>query len=92
MVHFPAEPSEIKYWTIHFDGSLQLIGAGASISVTSPRGEQFKYVLQIHFAASHNVAEYEALIHGIRIAIALGIRRLKIIGDSLLVINQVSKE
>ena len=49
-------------------------------------------MLQIHFAVSHNVAEYEALLHGIWITIALSICRLKIIGDSLLVINQVSKE
>ena len=88
----PAESSELEYWMIHFNGSLQLTGAGAGISVTSPRGEQFKYVLQIHFVASHNVVEYEALLHGIRIAIALDIHRLKIVGDSLLVINQVSKE
>ena len=63
------------------------MGAGAGISVTSLKGEQFKYVLEIHFIASHNVTEYEALLHGIRIAIALGIRRLKIIKVSLLVIN-----
>jgi ribonuclease HI len=58
----------------------------------SPKGEIFKYVLQIHFPASNNVAEYEALLHGLRIATALGIRRLRVLGDSLLVINQVNKE
>jgi hypothetical protein len=57
-----------------------------------PKGEIFKYVLQIHFPASNNVAEYEALLHGLRIATALGIRRLRVLGDSLLVINQVNKE
>jgi hypothetical protein len=37
------------------------------------------------------VAEYEALINGLRIAIELGVRRLDARGDSRLVINQVMK-
>ena len=44
------------------------------------------------FPSSNNVAEYEALINGLRITIELGIRRLDIQGDSQLVINQVMKE
>jgi hypothetical protein len=32
---------ELEYWTINIDGSLQLQGAGASILVTSPKGESF---------------------------------------------------
>jgi hypothetical protein len=59
---------ELVYWTINFDGSLQVQGAGVGILVTFPIGESFKYVLQMHFPASNNVAEYEALLHGLRIA------------------------
>jgi ribonuclease HI len=65
---------ELEYWIINFDGSLQLQGAGAGILVTSPKGENFKYVMQMYFPASNNAAEYEALLHGLRIAKALGIR------------------
>ena len=38
------------------------------------------------------MAEYEALVNGLRIATKLGIRRLDIRGDSQLVVNQVMKE
>ena len=38
------------------------------------------------------MAEYEALINGLRIAIELGIRHLDVWGDSQLVVNQVMKE
>jgi ribonuclease HI len=55
--------------------------------VTSPKGESFKYVLQMHFPTCNNVAEYEALLHSLRITMALGIRRLKVLGDSLLIVN-----
>jgi ribonuclease HI len=37
------------------------------------------------------VAEYEALVNGLRIAIKLGVKRLDVRGDSQLVIDQVMK-
>src|SRR5438045_659791 len=77
---------------MYFDGSLMIEGAGAGIMLISPTGERLKYVLQIHFPTSNNAAEYEALLHGLRIAISLGIRRLAVRGDSKLVVNQVQKE
>jgi ribonuclease HI len=88
----PPKERELEYWTINFDGSLQLHGAGAGILVTSPKGESFKYVLQMYFLASNNAAEYKALLHDLRIAMALGIHRLKVLRDSLLVVNQANKE
>jgi ribonuclease HI len=91
-IQTPPKEKALKYWTVNFDGSLQLQGAGVGILVTSPKGETFKYVMQMYFPASNNAAEYEALLHGLRIATALGIRRLKVLGDSMLVINQANKE
>jgi ribonuclease HI len=46
----------------------------------------------MHFSASNNAAEYEALLHGLRITTALGVHRLKVLGDSMLIINQTNKE
>ena len=51
-----------------------------------------RYMVHLHFPSSNNVAEYEALLNGLRITIELGIRRLDIRGNSQLVINQVMKE
>jgi ribonuclease HI len=45
----------------------------------------------VHFSASNNVAEYEALVNGLRIVVELGVRRLDARGDSHLVIDQVMK-
>jgi ribonuclease HI len=66
--------------------------AGAGVLIISPLGEQLKYVLQIHYKASNNGAEYEALIHGLRIAVSLGIKRLLAFGDYKVVIEQVNKD
>jgi hypothetical protein len=57
----------------------------------SPLGKHLRYVLRLHFPASNNVVEYEALVNGLRIAIELGVRRLDTCGDSQLVIDQVMK-
>jgi ribonuclease HI len=74
-----------------FDGSLMNTGAGAGLLFISPLGKHLRYVLRLHFPASNNVAEYEALVNGLRIAIELGVRRLDARGDSQLVIDQVMK-
>jgi hypothetical protein len=46
----------------------------------------------MHFRASNNVAEYEALVHGLKLAKEIGIRRILCYGDSDLVVHQVSGE
>jgi ribonuclease HI len=50
---------------MYFDGTLNLEGVGAGMLLISPQEEQLKYILQIHYKASNNGAEYEALIHGL---------------------------
>jgi ribonuclease HI len=74
-----------------FDGSLMKTGAGAGLLVISPLGKHLRYVLRLHFPVSNNVAEYEALVNGLRIAIELGVRCLDARGDSQLIIDQVMK-
>jgi hypothetical protein len=87
----PDNPEVAEVWRMYFDGSLKLQGAGAGILFIAPGGEQLKYALQLLFSASNNAAEYEALIHGLNIAISLGIKRLMVYRDSLVVISQINK-
>jgi ribonuclease HI len=87
----PTAPIQPELWTMYFDGSLMKTGAGAGLLFISPLGKHLRYVLRLHFPASNNVAEYEALVNGLRIAIELGVRRLDARGDSQLVIDQVMK-
>jgi ribonuclease HI len=76
---------------MYFDGSLMKSGAGAGSLFISPLGKLVRYVIRLHFRASNNVAEYEALVNGLHIAAELGVRRLDDHGDSQLVIDQVMK-
>jgi ribonuclease HI len=84
-------PIQPELWTMYFDGSLMKTGAGAGLLFISPLGKHLRYVLRLHFPASNNVAEYEALVNGLRVAIELGVRCLDARGDSQLVIDQVMK-
>jgi ribonuclease HI len=75
---------------MYFDGSKRVQGARAGVVLISPQGDKLKYVLRMSFLqASNNEAEYEALLHGMKMAKACGATRLKIFGDSNLVVQQV---
>ena len=58
---------------MYFVGSLKVGGAGVGVLFISLDGKQLKYVLQILWPATNNEAEYEALLHGLRVAVSLGI-------------------
>jgi ribonuclease HI len=63
----------------------------AGLLFISPLGKHVRYVIRLHFPASNNMAEYEALVNGLCIAVELGVWRLDAQGDSQLVIDQVMK-
>lgn len=46
---------------------------GAGVVLISPRRDKMSYVLQFQFTDSNNVAEYEALLHGLCLAASMGI-------------------
>ena len=62
-------------------------GLVARVILVSPKRGKFQYVVRLHFPASNNIAEYEALISGLYIAIDIGATRLYVYGDSKLVVD-----
>jgi len=61
-----------EYWMMCFDGSVMAPGSGARVVLISLNGSKLCYTIRLHFSASNNAVEYEALINGLRIAIELG--------------------
>ena len=57
---------------MYFDGSVMALSSGAGVVLISPDGSRLRYAIHLHFFASNNAAEYEALINGLRITIELG--------------------
>jgi ribonuclease HI len=62
------------------------------VVLIDPNGEQVKYMVLLDFEATNNMAEYEALIFGLTMALSLGVRQLLVKGDSQLTIRQVRGE
>lgn len=78
-------------FTLNFDGASKgnpgLAGAGA---VIYKNGEEIWSSRKFVGYKTNNQAEYLALILGLEGALTLGIKSLSVLGDSLLVINQVN--
>ena len=72
---------------MYFDGSIMAPGSGAGVVLMSSDGSRVHYAIHLHFLASNNATEYEALINGLCIAIELGATRLYVRGDSELVVD-----
>jgi hypothetical protein len=92
----PDAPPE-KVCTIHCDGAWCHAGAGAAAVITSPTGVKHRYAARLSFAlesdrCTNNVAEYEAVILGLRKLRALGVTTCIIKTDSKGVAGQVKKD
>ena len=92
MVAMPEFFFDLVPWKLYFDGSSHKNGAGIRGVIISPSGipAEFKYTIDGIF--TNNEAEYESLITGLELLLELGARNVEIMGDSELVIKQVSKE
>ncbi|RVX02646.1 hypothetical protein CK203_016540 [Vitis vinifera] len=59
---------------------------------TVPNGEHLEQAIRLGFSASNNEAEYEAILSGLDLALALSVSKLRIFSDSQLVVKHVQEE
>ncbi|XP_026428928.1 uncharacterized protein LOC113324859 [Papaver somniferum] len=85
-----AELEEEERWTMFFDGSSYDSYGGAGIVFETPNKELLSFAFKLYFECSNNVAEYEALILGLRLEEELNMGSIDVKGDSKLVTNQIS--
>ncbi|XP_050251425.1 uncharacterized protein LOC126698319 [Quercus robur] len=75
-------------WEMTFDGSFISTGGGAGIVLANGENEALSMSFKLDFLCSNNAAKYEADLNGLAIAREMGIKRLKVRGDSNLVVSQ----
>jgi ribonuclease HI len=85
----PISPQSSSVWKMFFDGASSSEGAGAGVVFISPCQEVISLSYKLEFEVTNNVAEYEALVLGIRAAKEMGIEEVTIFGDAELVIQQI---
>ena len=73
-------------WVMYFDGAFARQGAGAGAVLISPTQDKLYYAVHLSFQQGekvcNNITENEGLIAGLKAAVALGVKRLTIRGDS----------
>ena len=65
---------------------------GVGEILLSPEKDIIGYGVQLQFPAMNNEAKYEAVLTGLRVAKALGVRNLKLNSDSKLMTGQMNNE
>ncbi|XP_059658416.1 uncharacterized protein LOC132304703 [Cornus florida] len=76
-------------WTLSFDGSSTSTGGDAGVVLTPEQGKVQNLSFKLTFGCSNNTAEYEALVLGLLAAREAKIKRLRVQGDSNLVVKQL---
>ncbi|RVW82262.1 Retrovirus-related Pol polyprotein from transposon 17.6 [Vitis vinifera] len=79
------ESSEQEWWTLRVDGASRSSGSGVGLVLQSPTEEHLEQAIRLGFSASNNEAEYEAILSGLDLALALSVSKLRIYSDSQLV-------
>jgi len=63
--------------------------AGFGVHVCTPEGSEVAGLYGYLGKATNNVAEYQALLHGLRFALARGAREVSVFSDSELLVRQL---
>ena len=74
---------------MYFDDSKTKEGIGVGCVVIDPKKNKTLIACKLEFECTNNVAEYESLIQGLKKAIELGVKVLKVYGDSEIIVKQV---
>jgi ribonuclease HI len=85
-----SELEHSQVWSMTFDGASSQHGSGAWVVITAPSGMIFPFSPRLEFDCTNNMAEYEAFLFGLRKVRKMGIKLLKVEGDSELIVNQVT--
>ncbi|XP_070015813.1 uncharacterized protein [Nicotiana sylvestris] len=75
-----------------FDGAANFKGVGIGDVLVSETGQHYPISVKLRFPCTNNMAEYEACIMGLNLAIDMNIQELLVIGDSELLVHQVLGE
>jgi hypothetical protein len=84
-----APPPTTSVWKMFFDGASSSMGAGVGIMFVSPCHETISLSYRLEFEVTNNVAEYEALVLGLRAVKKMGIKEMAMFGDAELIVQQV---
>jgi len=82
IAEFTPEPSTqcnlLVGWVLNVDGASNNKGFGIEIIFTAPEGSIIEQSFTLGFPATNNEIEYEVVIVGLKMALTLGVNKLKV--------------
>jgi ribonuclease HI len=82
---------DVEAWTVFCDDSWGTFGAGAATVLVAPSKVRTCYAIKLDFSCTNNIAEYKALLMGLRKLKAMGIRRAILKTDLQVILGHVDK-
>ena len=76
-----------KKWTMRFDGSATIISNGVGVVPSCEDGDTIPLSFKLGFSCSNNAVEYEAYLTGLIVALSIGVKHMRVLGDSNLVVS-----
>ncbi|XP_030970996.1 uncharacterized protein LOC115991446 [Quercus lobata] len=77
-----------EQWVMKFDGSSTTQSEGVGVILYHEEDKAVALPFKLEFPCSNNMAEYEAYLTGLATALEMGVKHLKVMGDSNLVVCQ----
>ncbi|XP_075675029.1 uncharacterized protein LOC142644266 [Castanea sativa] len=81
---------ETPIWRVHIDGSSNKHVGGVRVVLHTPEGGKIECIICPDFSTTNNEAEYEALVAGLDLAIAIGAKNVVVYSDSQIMTSQVN--
>ena len=76
-----------KKWIMRFDGSATTTSNGVGVVLSCENGDTIPLSFKLGFSCSNNAAKYEAYLTGLTIALSIGVKHMRVLGDSNLVVS-----
>ena len=82
---------ELGTWKMYFDGAMNQYENEIGVLLITPKGSHIPLAIKLNFEATNNMAKYKACIIGMETLQELGVKKVKVFGDSTLVIAQAQR-
>nr|XP_027120512.1 uncharacterized protein LOC113737482 [Coffea arabica] len=79
-------------WRLFFDGAANSFGVGIGAVLVSPEVKHYPRATKLQFACTNYMAEYEAYIFGLKMALEMEVKELIAFSDSDLLMHQTLKQ
>ena len=78
-----------KKWTMRFDRLAKMTSNGLGVVLSCEDGDTIPLSLKLGVSCLNNVVEYEVYLTGLTIALSIGVKDMRVLGDFNLMVSQV---